>query len=101
MVEVIWTKKALTQLERAIKYIQEEQGTVYAQIVLERILSATELLESIPEIGTVEPLLTHKKSTYRYLVVWSYKVIYRATPSKVVISRVFHTSRNPKNLKGI
>jgi plasmid stabilization system protein ParE len=34
MVEVVWTKKAFSQLERAVKYIREEQGTAYAQIVL-------------------------------------------------------------------
>jgi plasmid stabilization system protein ParE len=101
MVEVIWTKKALSQLERAIKYIQEEQGTSYAQIVLSKILDATETLQTTPDIGTIEPLLAHKKSTYRFLVVWSYKIIYRTTNSKAIISRVFHTSRNPQRLKGI
>ncbi|MCX2745639.1 type II toxin-antitoxin system RelE/ParE family toxin [Mangrovivirga sp. M17] len=101
MVEVIWTKKALGQLERAVKYIQNEQGTSYAKIVLNKILDSTELLENHLNIGTIEPLLKHKKSEYRFLVVWSYKIIYRMTKSKVVISRVFHTSRDPKKLKGI
>jgi len=53
-----------------------------------------------PQMGTVEPLLTHKKFHYRFLVVWSYKIIYRTTSDKVIISRVFHTSRNPKKLRG-
>lgn len=101
MVEVIWTKKALKQLERAVKYIREEQGISYAKIVLEKVLNSTELLEKTPEIGTIEPLLLHKKSEYRFLVVWSYKIIYRRAKNKVVISRVFHTSRNPQNFKGI
>jgi len=101
MVEVIWTKKAFGQLERAIKYIREEQGLSYAEIVLNKILQTTELLENSPKMGTIEPLLVHKKSEYRFLVVWSYKIIYRTLKNKVVISRVFHTSRNPKRLKGI
>lgn len=101
MVEVIWTKKALSQLERAVKYIREEQGVSYAEIVLSRILDVTESLETTPHIGTTEPLLAHKKSDYRFLVVWSYKIIYRTTETKAIISRVFHTSRNPKRLKGI
>ena len=57
MVEVIWTKKALGQLERAVKYIQEEQGTSYAKVVLNKILDSTELLENHPNMGTIEPLL--------------------------------------------
>lgn len=101
MVEVIWTNKAFGQLERAIKYIREEQGLSYAKIVLNKILQTTKLLENSPKMGTIEPLLAHKKSEYRFLVVWSYKIIYRTSKNKAVISRVFHTSRNPKRLKGI
>jgi|SRR5690606_9283828 len=101
MVKVVWTKKAYTQLERAIRYIREERGLSYAEIVLNKILQTTELLESSPKIGTIEPLLAHKKASYRFLVVWSYKIIYRTTPNKVIVSRVFHTSRNPKLMKGI
>lgn len=101
MAQVIWTKRALGQLERAIKYIREEQGLSYAEIVVNKIFKSTSLLESSPEMGTTEPLLAHKKSQYRFIVVWSYKIIYRVDKNKVVISRVFHTSRNPKKLRGV
>lgn len=101
MAEVIWTKKAFGQLERAIKYIREEQGISYAEIVLKQILEATDRLEHSPNMGTAEPLLAHKKFTYKFIVIWSYKIIYRSTSDKVIISRVFHTSRNPSKLKGI
>lgn len=101
MVKVIWTKRAFSQLERAIKYIKEEQGVSYAQIVLTKTLEKTRLLEVTPKIGQSEPLLKHKKSEYRYIIVWSYKIIYRVEKDKVVISRVFHTSRNPNKLKGL
>lgn len=101
MAEVIWTKKAFGQLERAIKYIVEEQGESYADIVLRKILEATDSLQYSPSMGTEEPLLAHKKFTYRFIVVWSYKIIYRTTKTQVIISRVFHTSRNPSKLKGI
>lgn len=101
MAQIIWTKKASGQFERAIKYIFKEQGFYYANIVREKILQTTALLEGQPQMGTIEPLLAQKKSEYRYLLVWSYKIIYRTTNNKVIISRVFHTSRNPKKLKGI
>ena len=101
MVKVIWTKRAFNQLERAMKYIKEEQGTTYAEIVLNKTLEKTRLLEKSPKIGQAEPLLKHKKSEYRYIIVWSYKIIYRLDKDKVVISRVFHTSRNPRKLRGL
>ena len=73
MVKVVWSYRATNQLERAVKYIRVEQGLSYAKTVAERILSSTSILESTPQIGQIEPLLEHKKSEYRYLVVWSYK----------------------------
>ncbi|HEX9650955.1 MAG TPA: type II toxin-antitoxin system RelE/ParE family toxin [Cyclobacteriaceae bacterium] len=99
MVKIIWTKKAFSQLERAIKYIKEEQGHSYAEIVFNKTLEKTRLLENNPLIGQVEPLLKHKKSEYRYLIAWSYKIIYRIDQDKIIISRVFHTSRNPRKVK--
>ncbi len=57
MVEVIWTKKAFGQFERAIKYINKEQGRFYAGIVHDKILQTTKLLEKNPNMGTIEPLL--------------------------------------------
>ncbi|MFT4682395.1 MAG: toxin ParE1/3/4 [Flavobacteriales bacterium] len=101
MAEVVWTKKAFSQLERAIEYIETEQGNAYASIVLNRILKDTNLLKGNPRLGTKEPLLSHKTFEYRFLVVWSYKIIYRIDRDKVIVSRVFHTSRNPKSLSGI
>ena len=101
MVKVIWTKRAFGQLERNIKYIKQEQGISYAETVLNKILSSTSQLEGTPKMGRVEPLLEHKQTEYRFLIVWSYKIIYRVAKNQVVISRVFHTSRNPNKLKGV
>ena len=95
MAEVIWTNRAFGQLERAVKHIRDEPGLGYAEIVLKKVLETSEALEHHPKMGTIEPLLAHKKSTYRFLVVWSYKIIYRTTSKKVVISRIFHASRSP------
>ncbi|MCI0751710.1 MAG: type II toxin-antitoxin system RelE/ParE family toxin [Flammeovirgaceae bacterium] len=101
MVKIIWTKRAFSQFERSIKYIREEQGLAYAKIVHEKILETIASLENFPELGPVENALLHKKKNYRYLIVWSYKIIYRSDTDKVVIARIFHTSRNPSRLKGV
>ena len=101
MGKVVWTKTALDQLERIVKYISEERGSSYAKIVGTRIIERTEQLEQFPELGQLEQLLQHKKSEYRYLVAWSYKIIYRVTKKGVVISRIYHTAQNPNKLKGI
>ena len=101
MVEVIWTKKAIGQLERIVKYIKEERGTYYAEIVLSKILNSTKHLHEHSKMGQIEFFLDHKKSEYRYLVVWSYKIVYRVTQTRVIISRVFHTSQDPSKLRSL
>lgn len=101
MGKVVWTKTALDQLERVVKYISEERGNSYAKTVGTRIIERTEQLEDFPEIGQREPLLQNKKSEYRYLVAWSYKIIYRLSKDKITISRIFHTAQNPDRLKRI
>jgi plasmid stabilization system protein ParE len=101
MVKIIWTERALNQLERAVRYIKTERGVFYASIVLEKILNKVAVLANYPRTGQEEILLKHKKSEYRYLVVFSYKIIYKVSNDKVTISRVFHTSQNPKKLTGV
>lgn len=98
MAYVIWTKKAYEQLERAVKYIKEEQSTSYAEVVLNKILTSTRTLADFSQMGQIELFLSHKKSEYRYLLVWSYKVVYRVHGNKITVSRIFHTSQNPKKM---
>ena len=84
-----------------LNYIKEERGVSYASIVLDRIIKSVTLLSNHPQSGAVEPLLKHKKSEYRYLVAFAYKIIYKVQDDKVVISRKFHTSQDPERLKGV
>jgi toxin ParE1/3/4 len=86
---------------RAVHYIREEQGLYYAKIVHSKIIESISKLQVHPLMGTREPALLHKKSEYRFLVVWSYKIIYRVDQYKIVIARIFHTSRNPRKLRGL
>ncbi|MCB9234591.1 MAG: type II toxin-antitoxin system RelE/ParE family toxin [Bacteroidia bacterium] len=98
MVEVVWTQKALGQYERAIKYILKEQGKSYAQAVIDKVDERVESVRTFSRIGEREPLLLHKKQEYRYLVAWSYKIIYKVSGEKCTVSRFFHTSQNPEKI---
>ncbi len=48
MAKIIWSNKAVGQLERVITYIRKEQGHSYAETVLDKIFEKTKLLESSP-----------------------------------------------------
>ncbi|WP_442946000.1 type II toxin-antitoxin system RelE/ParE family toxin [Ohtaekwangia sp.] len=63
----MWTKRAFKQFERAVKYIREEQGLVYASIVHQKVLESVGHLSHQPLMGPKEPVLAHKKSEYRFL----------------------------------
>jgi len=101
VVEITWTKKATAQLNREIIYIETQTSSAQADKVRQKILVHISHLEQHPHMGGIESLLSHMKYEYRYVVIWSYKIIYRIAKDKVIISRIFHTSRNPEKMKGI
>ena len=100
MVEIVWTKKAKKQLENSVKYIKKEHGQHYAKIMLNGILEQVEILKIFPRAGQKEPILEYKILKYRYLVKWSYKIIYRITTDEKIayIVRVFHTSQHSSKM---
>ena len=101
MGKVVWSKTALDQLEKIVRYILETRGDAYAKVVGTRIIKRAEQLEEFPEMGQREPLLQHKKSEYRYLIAWSYKIIYKRSKDRITISSIFHAAQNPDKLKGV
>lgn len=54
MVKIVWTQTALKQLERIVKFIEQEQGPSVARTVGEHIIDRSEHLEKFPEMGVVE-----------------------------------------------
>lgn len=99
-IQVVWTPLAAEQLEDAIVYIADHRGPTYAERVRSKVLEAARRLSRLPESGQKELLLEHEEEVYRYLVVWSYKLIYRYNKpiKKVYIVRFFHTSQDPDRL---
>ncbi len=100
MGEVRWSKRATEQLQHVVEYITIDSSSVRAQIVLTKILHGTALLSKNPRMGAMEPLLDFRNKEYRFLVAWSYKIIYKvAANENVLIMRVFHTAQNPSKIK--
>lgn len=100
MAQIIWTKLALSQLEKAVKYIAETNHPTYAKRVLDKTFKKVQKLQTHPYLGQKESLLDFKSLDYRYLLVWSHKIIYRVNKGgdKVYIVRFFHTSQNPSKM---
>jgi plasmid stabilization system protein ParE len=97
---VIWSTEALVDLE-TIYYFLAEKSEQAAQRITENILARIEQIETLPESGAIQEILTSTGREYRYLVEGNYKIIYsyRAERQVAYIETVFDTRYNPEKLR--
>ncbi|MBQ8958832.1 MAG: type II toxin-antitoxin system RelE/ParE family toxin [Bacteroidales bacterium] len=99
MVQVIWTPLAQEDVEDIFNYYNSISNRV-AQAVAEEIFDAANHLETMPEMGTIEPTFAHLHRNYRYLVVLRrYKLIYLYENQVSSILMVWDCRQNPELLK--
>jgi plasmid stabilization system protein ParE len=74
--EILWTSTAKKDLREIFKYlVQFAEDAAFR--VINKIVDKAEILRGdSPEIGQIEPLLSHKPVVYRHLVEGNYKIIY-------------------------
>lgn len=87
--QVKWLRKALRNLDEEATFIAADDPRA-AQLVVERVLNAVEMLASRPALGR-----PGRVSGTRELVVAKtrYLIPYRVRGDVVEVLRVFHTSR--------
>jgi len=90
MVKIIWTKRALSDLEEIGNYISKDSFH-YAQITLEKIVGATSFLEANPFIGRKVPEIN--ETSIRELIVGSYRLIYAINHTSIFILTIYHSAR--------
>jgi len=99
MVKVIWTKRALDDLEEIGDYISKNSFQ-YARLTLIKIIDTDLLITDNPMIGRIVPEINDKR--IREIIKGSYRIIYQIKKSKSAeILTVFHSSRllNEKDLQ--
>lgn len=100
---MIWRKRAKGELRRILRYGQENFGMRVMQRFYDEVGRCEILLTSNPSMGAFEPLLTQRRTAYRFLVVHKhYKLIYWVDEKKEVIyiSDLWDTRREPAALAG-
>ncbi|MGB7511661.1 MAG: type II toxin-antitoxin system RelE/ParE family toxin [Pelodictyon phaeoclathratiforme] len=85
-----WSPEALEDVELIASFV-ERDSLWYAKIVASKIVSAAENIPSNPEMGRMVPEIADKN--IRELFVYSYRLIYRIEPERVVVAAVIHGSR--------
>lgn len=95
--KIVWSEFAEYQLDEIYEYYKKEASLVVAKRLLKGIVKTPNSLLKTPYLGQVEELLTHRKTSYRYLIFKNYKLIYSIDleQNSIKISDVFDTRQNP------
>ena len=97
--KVIWEDQAKASLRSIYNYIKRKESTDQARIVSSEIRDFSKSLGFMPHKYAEDPFLKDEPGDIRFKVIWSYKLVYETTKEEVIILDVFHTSRDPEDLK--
>ena len=97
--KVIWDDEAKKSLRNIYNYIKGRESVEVAKRVRNEIFSRAKSLHDFPEKFEREHNLEDEPGNYRNKVIWSYKIIYEVTEESIYILDIFHTNRDPSNIK--
>ena len=90
MARLIWTNRALDDLERLVEYIAQD-APVAARRFAQKIFKRVEQLQSHPESGGWLP--EDETHAYREVLQGNYRVIYRVDEDSIYLVAVHHAAR--------
>jgi toxin ParE1/3/4 len=91
MAELIWTIKALGQVEQIGSFI-EKDSPFQARRVVQLIVKETRKLKEHPRIGKMVPEV--QEDSYRELRVFSYRILYKIlSENRIAVLGVVHGQR--------
>jgi len=90
VIAIRWATQAADDLVSIRDFIARD-SIHYARLVVQRIVTATDLLASSPRMGCVVPELNDPE--VREIIVGAYRIVYRYRHDLVEIATVFHSAR--------
>ena len=90
MMRVVWTQRAIENLEAIQAYVARSSPR-YAALHVERLFAAADHLQQFPEAGRLVPEL--QRAGVREVLVGSYRIVYLLGADVVHILTVFHGAR--------
>ncbi|MBK7161728.1 MAG: type II toxin-antitoxin system RelE/ParE family toxin [Sphingomonadales bacterium] len=90
MQEIIWSGPALEDLRRISAWLMDNADGETAVRILAMIRAACVGLENFPSRG---PMLVQGTRKFR-VAGTRYLILYRAEPSRLIVTRVFHAREN-------
>jgi plasmid stabilization system protein ParE len=89
MVELVWTKSALKDLDCIAEYIAAG-SPVYAPVFVGKIVESVELVRDFPYMGRSVP--EFEDEALREIIFQNYRVIYKIKYDRIGILAVWHSS---------
>ncbi len=99
--KVIWDDEAKASLRRIYYYIRKCESINQARKVRGEIRDLATSLGFMPFKFSKDEYLLGIEGDIRFKIIWSYKILYEITDEYIIILDVFHTSRDPENLKRV
>ena len=93
--EVTWSPEATEDLELIAEYIARD-SEFYARAVVTEILSVSRNIGEFPLIGRIVPEIGNENIRERF--IYSYRLVYRIEPERVLIVAVIHGKRLLENI---
>jgi addiction module RelE/StbE family toxin len=90
MVKIIWTEFAIEDLRSIHEYISKD-SKVYADRVIDKIITRVDQLESFPKSGRVVPEFDNE--VIRELIQGNYRIIYKIATTQISVIRIHHSAR--------
>ena len=87
---VVWSPEAAEDVDAIAAYIARD-SIFYAGAVVEKMLVAASGLHRFPEAGRIVPELNQPDIRERF--VYSYRLIYRVEPARILVAAVVHGKR--------
>ena len=95
--KVSWSKRAGDAVVRTSVYILDKFGPKASEDFLQEVHHVSDLLESNPCLGPVEPLLAQRSKPYRSVVLNHLnKIVYYIKDDTIRIAAFWDTRREPK-----
>ena len=96
---VRWSSVAKNRLIEVYEYIESKTSVAVAERVILKLADTAESVEKNPYLFSECAELPTKTKAYRNIVKWNYRIIYKITSDYILILDIFHSKRNPKELK--
>ena len=96
--KVIISDLAKSDLQNIVSYISEAESITAARYVERGILSEIKRLKHFPTAFPKDEYASTDEITIRFLIKWSYKILFFIDKNKIQIVGIFHTAQNPDKL---